>query len=156
MGKRISKLTDTVALQLSSMCSGNVVLMDKAKLMSDELERINAIDEIIKNQNHLMLNKVLHATRAMDTGMRTFLELNNAMPNGQYSMGAYLKALKRGKGNSFNKLNAGLSDRIQSRVVDKRNILMHASGQFPTKSEAEQLVNDVVSYLQTILNLKCL
>lgn len=153
MRKRNEKSADSVALQLMSMCKGNAMLIDKAKLVMDEFKTINAVDNIVRNQNHLMLNKVLHATRAMDTGMRTFLELNQSMPNGQYSMGAYLVALKKGKKNRFARLNGKLSDRIQTSVVDKRNTFVHAAGKFPSKREAEQLAQEVVSYLQTILNL---
>ena len=53
----------------------------------------------------------------------------------------------------FGRLNGVLSDRIQKAVVDKRNKFLHAAGQYPTKAEAEQIVEDVESYLQTILNL---
>lgn len=153
MGKKKFKQADSVALQLMGMCSGNAALTSKAQLVMDEFERIQKIDNIIKKQDNLMLNKVLHATRAMDTGMRTFLELNNAMPIGQYSMGAYLTALRRGKTKKFGRLNSGLSERIQKGVVDKRNAFVHAAGKYPTKNEAEQLIGDIVSYLQTILNL---
>lgn len=153
MGKINAKQANSVALQLMSMCSGDALLMNKAQLVMDEFKRVNAVDEIIKNQDQLMLNKVLHATRAMDTGMRTFLELSGAMPTGQYSMGAYLDALRRGKINKFGRLNGRLSDRIRKNVVDKRNTFMHAAGKFPAKREAELIASDVVSYLQTILNL---
>lgn len=99
-----------------------------------------------------LLNKVLHTTRAMDTGMRTFLEINDVIPSG-HSMGNYLTDLRKGKMGKFTRLSGGLSDRIQSDVVDKRNKYMHAAGAFPTKRETEQIAEDVASYLQTILNL---
>ena len=114
---------------------------------------MRTVDKLVKNQSQLMLNKVLHSTRAMDTGMRTLLELYGAMPAGQYSMGAYLVQFRKGKDGGFGRLNGELSKRIQTTVVDKRNRFLHAAGQYPTKSEAEQIIGDVESYLQTILNL---
>lgn len=153
MGKSNKKLADSVALQLLSMCNGNVPLMEKAQIVKQEFDRVRAVDELISNQPQLMLNKVLHSTRAMDTGMRTFLELYGAMPAGQYAMGPYLSQLRRGKDGCFGRLNGDLSVRIQKAVVEKRNKFLHAAGQYPTKTEAEQIVEDVESYLQTILNL---
>lgn len=153
MGKRDKKLADSASLQLLSMCNGNASLMAKAQIVKQEFDRVKTVDELVKNQPQLMLNKVLHSTRALDTGMRTFLELYGAMPAGQYSMGAYLAQLRKGKNNCFGRMNGELSERIQTTVVDKRNRFLHAAGQYPTKSEAEQIIGDVESYLQTILNL---
>ena len=152
MGKKSDKKIETVTLQLLSMCGRNQVLSAKAKDVQEEFKRVITVDGIVDNQNHLMLNKVLHATRAMDTGMRTFLELYNALPD-SHSLGAYLIQLKRGKLNKFRQLNQGIAKRIQSGVVDKRNIYLHTSGRFPTKQEAEQLADDTLAYLQTIINL---
>lgn len=153
MGKRNNKVADTVAIQLLSICQNKPELINQAQIVHEEFKRVYTVDNIIKNQNHLMLNKVLHATRAMDTGMRTFLELHDAMPISQYSMGAYLKALRKGKANQFDRLNQGLAARIQQDFVDKRNVFLHAAGKFPSKREAELLVSDAISYLQTIINL---
>lgn len=153
MGKRKKKLADSVSLQLLSLCNGNAPLMAKAEIVHQEFDRVKDVDSLVKNQQQQMLNKVLHSTRAMDTGMRTFLELFDAMPVGQYAMGPYLSQLRKGKNGCFGRLNGVLSDRIQKAVVDKRNKFLHAAGQYPTKAEAEQIVEDVESYLQTILNL---
>lgn len=153
MGKRNMKLADSVSLQLLTMCNGNTPLMAKAENVHREFDRVKEVDGLVKNQQQQMLNKVLHSTRAMDTGMRTFLELFGAMPAGQYSMGPYLAQLRKGKDGCFGRLNGDLSDRIQKAVVDKRNKFLHAAGQYPTKAEAEQIVEDVENYLQTILNL---
>lgn len=153
MGKSNKKLAESISLQLLSMCKGNVPLTAKAEEVEREFNRVSAVDAMVSDQHQLMLNKVLHSTRAMDTGMRTFLELFGAMPNGQYSMGAFLAQLRKGKNGCFGRLNGFLSDRIQSSVVDKRNRFLHAAGQYPTKAEADKLVGDVESYLQTILNL---
>ena len=153
MGKKNKKLADSVSLQLLTMCNGNAPLMAKAEIVHREFDRVKEVDGWVKDQQQLMLNKVLHSTRAMDTGMRTFLELFGAMPAGQNAMGPYLAQLRKGKNGCFGRLNGDLSDRIQKAVVDKRNKFLHAAGQYPTKAEAEQIVEDVESYLQTILNL---
>lgn len=152
MGKREKKLANSVALQLITMCSGDADLSLRAQAVKDEFDRVDLVDGMVTSPQQQLLNKVLHTTRAMDTGMRTFLEINGVTPSG-YSMGNYLTDLRRGKTGRFVRLSGGLSDRIQEKVVDKRNIYMHAAGTFPSKSETAQIAEDVASYLQTILNL---
>ena len=152
MGKKDKKLAHSVALQLITMCSGNARLTLQAQAVKDEFDRCDQVYEMMSSQQQQMLNKVLHTTRAMDTGMRTFLEINDVIPSG-YSMGNYLTDLRKGKTGKFTRLSGGLSDRIQLDVVDKRNKYMHAAGTFPTKRETEQIAENVASYLQTILNL---
>lgn len=152
MGKREKKQAASVALQLLSMCNGDAGLMDKVQVVKTEFDRADSVNSMVSNQQQLMLNKVLHTTRAMDTGMKTFLEINGVIPSG-HSMGNYLSDLRKGKIGKFGRLNGDLSQRIQNAVVDKRNKFMHAAGAYPTKSEAEQIASDVASYLQTIINL---
>lgn len=152
MGKRENKLAKSVALQLISLCSGNARLSLRAQAVKDEFERVELVDRLVSNPQQQLLNKVLHTTRAMDTGMRSFLEINGVIPSG-FSMGDYLADLRKGKAGKFTRLSGGLSTRIKESVVDKRNRYMHAAGAFPTKRETEQIAEDVASYLQTILNL---
>lgn len=148
-----NKQADSIALQLITLCNGDDDLQKKAEIVKQEFNLVVEIESRINHQSQLMLNKVLHSTRAMDTSMRTILELFNAMPRKQYSMGSYIAQFQKGKDKCFGKLNGSLAYRIQTSVVEKRNKYLHAAGQYPTKQEAEQIVNDVESYLQTILNL---
>ena len=152
MGKRERKLANSVALQLISMCSGNANLSLRAQAVKDEFDRVDQVAGMMNSQQQQLLNKVLHITRAMDTGMRTFLEINGVTPSG-HSMGNYLADLRKGKTGYFTRLSGGLSDRIQEKIVDKRNKYMHTAGTFPSVSETSQIEEDVASYLQTILNL---
>lgn len=151
MGKN-KKLAYSVALQLISMCSGDANLSMRAQAVKNEFDRVDLVDGMVSNQQQQLLNKVLHTTRAMDTGMRTFLEINELIPSG-HSMGDYLSDLRKGKAGKFGRLNGNISKRIQEKVVDKRNRYMHAAGTFPSKGEADQIAEDVASYLQTIINL---
>lgn len=152
MGKKNKKLASSVALQLIAMCGSDNALLRKAEIVRDEFDRVNVVSSMINKQEQILLNKVLHTTRAMDSGMRTFLEINGVTPCG-YTMGSYLTELRKGKDKKFGRLNGYLSQRIQEDVVDKRNKYMHAAGSFPSKKEADQIAEDVASYLQTILNL---
>lgn len=152
MAKKEKKLASSVALQLMSMCEGNAAHLANATVVKDEFERADKVKDMVSNPQQLLLNQVLHTTRAMDTGMRTFLELNDVIPGG-YTMGSYLTELRRGKAGKFGQLNGDLSKRIQDNVVDKRNRFMHRAGAYPTKNEADQIAEDVASYLQTSLNL---
>ena len=100
MGKRGKKQANSVALQLISMCSGNADLSLRAQTVKDEFDRVDLVDGLVSSVQQRLLNKVLHTTRAMDTGMRTFLEINGVTPSG-YSMGNYLSDLRRGKTGKF-------------------------------------------------------
>lgn len=143
----------TIAIQLISMSNGKREWENCAEKVKTEFEKVDSVSSLIGNQKQLMLNKVLHSTRAMDTGMKTFLGVFDALDNVERSMGGYLKRLKQGKEHCFSRMNGGLSKRIMNDVVDKRNRFLHAAGTYPTKSEAEQIVSDVESYLQTIIDL---
>ena len=92
MGKKNKKRAESVALQLISLCKDDDTLMKKAEIVKQEFYRVIEIESMISHQPQKMLNKVLHSTRAMDAGMRTFLELFDAMPSGHnYAMGPYLQ-----------------------------------------------------------------
>lgn len=146
-------LAATVALQLISMSKGKGEWEHSANIVRAEFEKVETVSGIVSNQDQLMLNKVLHSTRAMDTGMKTFLGIFDALEGVQKSMGGYLTRLRQGKEHCFGRMNGGLSDRIQRDVVDKRNRYLHAAGSYPTMREAEQIARDVESYLQSIINL---
>ena len=123
MGKREKKLANSVALQLMSMCSGDARLTLRAQAVKEEFDRVDLVDGMVSSQQQQLLNKVLHTTRAMDTGMRTFLEINEVTPSG-YSMGNYLSDLRKGKTGKFSRLSGGLSDRIQEKVLENWNLFI--------------------------------
>lgn len=153
MGKKSSKQAQSVALQLISLCKDNAAMMRQAEIVKAEFDKVESVGTIVSNQNQLMLNKVLHVTRAMDTGMKTFLGVFDALEGVQRSMGGYLTRLRQGKEGCFGRLNGDLSQRIQISVVDERNRFLHAAGTYPTKTETDKIIGNVESYLQTILNL---
>lgn len=146
------KKRDSISVQLISLCQGNATATSRANLVKEEFERVELVDSMIKNEEQKRLNKVLHSTRAMDTGMRAILDRYAVIP-GQKSMGGYLAEFRKGKSGCFARLSGSLSQRIQDDVVEKRNIFMHAAGQYPTPAQMTQMLSDVNSYLQTIINL---
>ena len=146
------KKRDSISVQLISLCQGNATATSRANLVKEEFERVELVDSMIKNEEQKRLNKVQHATRAMDTGMRAILDRYAVIP-GQKSMGGYLAEFRKGKSGCFARLSVSLSQRIQDDVVEKRNIFMHAAGQYPTPAQMTQMLSDVNSYLQTIINL---
>lgn len=154
MSKKNEKQAASLALQLISLCDGNEELVRKAEIVKDEFNRITEIEKTISSPTQLMLNKVLHSTRAFDTGMRTFLDLFGALPEEHNrGLGPYLSQLKKGKPGCFGRLNGDLAERMKTNVVNDRNVYLHAAGEYPTKARANEIVNDILSYLQTILNL---
>lgn len=146
------KKRDSISVQLISLCQGNATAIARANLVKEEFERVELVDSMIRNEDQKRLSKVLHSTRAMDTGMRAILDRYAVVP-GQKSMGGYLAEFRKGKSGCFARLNGSLSQRIQDDVVEKRNIFMHAAGQYPTPAQMTQILGDVNSYLQTIINL---
>ena len=143
---------ESISVQLLSVCQGNAEAEARANLVKEELDRVGLVDSMIRSEEQKRLNKVLHATRAMDTGMRAILDRYAVVP-GQKSMGGYLAEFRKGKNGCFARLNGELSQRIQDDVVEKRNIFMHAAGKYPTPAQTNRMLSDVNSYLQTIINL---
>lgn len=143
---------ESISVQLISLCQGNADAEVRANLVKEEFDRVSIVDNMIRSEEQKRLNKVLHATRAMDTGMRAILDRFAVVP-GQKSMGGYLAEFRRGKNGCFSRLNGDLSQRIQDDVVEKRNVFMHAAGQYPTPAQMTQMLGDVNSYMQTIINL---
>lgn len=64
------------------MCGADARLSLNAEAVKDEFDRVTAVDTMISDQQQQLLNRVLHTTRAMDTCMKTFLEINGVNPSG--------------------------------------------------------------------------
>ncbi|MCH5224598.1 MAG: hypothetical protein J1D77_01315 [Muribaculaceae bacterium] len=152
MKSKNHKQFSSLILQLNAICQGDPLAEGNVETVRKEFERASKVANFISNQDQVSLNKVLHATRGFDTGLKTILE-HFGTPLTSRSLRGYLNILKNGKTGCYPKLNGNFITRIQTDVVDKRNIFMHAAGQFPSKREAEQISGDIATYFQNILSL---
>lgn len=149
------KTFKTLLLQFQHLASANPAVLATLDLLEEEYRFAKTADLKPANQKRQNLYKILHSTRMLDSGMKAFLQIYNEVPTKhcEWTMGGYLKALKKGGNGAFTKLNQGLSQRLQDNIVGERNRLLHVAGQYPSSKATSVLQNDIVSAMQTILNL---
>ena len=142
---------DTIQIEFTSLCKGNVALEDNVSIVHKELIVTESIKTDSKANSLSNVHKVFHGTRALDSSFRTFLEIYHATP-AQKSLGTYLTRLTR-SGYGYTPLNASLKARLQTDVVDKRNKFLHSAGAYPNKKETEAMVETICSAIHTLLTL---
>ena len=104
----------------------------------------------------MQLNRVLHSTRAFDSGLRLFIEKHGrfgyiATP----SIGGYVHELQQQRpGQTFKQLSGMDATNITNLITNERNKYMHAAGQFPTKAQADIIIGKILDYYQRILSLE--
>lgn len=149
------KTFKTLLLQFRHLACANPVVLAMLDILEEEYHFAMIVDLKPANQKRQNLYKILHSTRMLDSGMKAFLQIYNEVPKerSEWTMGGYLKALKKGGNGKFTKLNQRLSQRFQDNIVGERNRLLHAAGQYPSPKDTSLLQNDIVSAMQTILNL---
>ena len=57
MGKKSSKQTKSVALQLISLCKDDAAMMRQAEIVKAEFDKVETVGSLMSNQNQLMLKK---------------------------------------------------------------------------------------------------
>lgn len=151
----IDKKINTMLLQLDMFASGNRQAEEAAARVRAEWAMERDSTNIINNSDRAELNRVLHSTRAFDTGLRLFLDKFNHTSQGSHSIGSYIDDLQRNvtPASGFKQLNGNIPPRIQTEVTDKRNKYMHSAGNFPTKAEADFIVSSILKYYVLILGL---
>lgn len=149
------KTFKTLLLQFRHLACANPAVLVMLDILEEEYHFAKIVDLKPANQKRQNLYKILHSTRMLDSGMKAFLQIYNEVPNerSEWTMGGYLKVLKKGGNGKFTKLNQRLSQRFQDNIVGERNRLLHAAGQYPSPKDTSLLQNDIVSAMQTILNL---
>lgn len=145
----------TMLFQLDLFALGNRQAESAAAKVREEWEMERNCCSVISNRDRAELNRVLHSTRAFDTGLRLFLDKFNHTSAGSHSIGSYIDDLQRNitPTTGFRQLNGNLPSKIQSEVTDKRNRYMHGAGNFPTKTEADFIVSSILKYYIIVLGL---
>ena len=149
MAKRNNTI-DTLLVQLEALCT---TLEQRRRIQQISAEIKIQKDISAKNISNKELYATLHITRGLDSSLRLFLEINNVLGT-EHSLGDYLKRLTNHRSANIARLKEDLRTRFQRDIVDKRNLYMHSSGQFPNKNEMNEIESQIYNCLQTVLLLK--
>lgn len=151
----IAKKISTLCFQLESSMSGNEHFLHKVDVIENEFELGESSSKCISDTQRQQLNRVLHSTRAFDSGLRLFLEKHGRLDVTLHSIGNYIKVLQNVRtGDRFRQLNGTDAANINTLITNERNKYMHAAGQFPTKAQADIIVGKILDYYQRILSLE--
>ena len=145
----------TILIQFLTLAKTDNNILTNINVIKNEFDEMDKINLKPANRNRQNLYKILHATRMLDSGMKTFLQIYGKIPvnRNQWSLGGYLKVMKNGGNGIFEKLNGNIADRIQENVIDKRNLFLHVAGKYPGIKETDDLINEICAAMQTVLNL---
>lgn len=146
---------DTMLIQLVTFAAGDRSAEEAANRVAQEWEMERDSKKIVKDNQRAQLNRVLHATRAFDTGLRLFLEKYHHLPAESHSIGQYIHDLQTNvtPSTGFQQLNGNIATSINEEVTKKRNKYVHTSGRFPTKAEADHIISDILKYYTIVLGL---
>ncbi len=151
--KRTKRIDTMVALLRGSIIGKNVP-SEYSSIIGEfnELERVNNV----KPRNRKNILKILHSTRALDTTLRTFLDMHGIRnPKEDFSLGIFIKKLSNHDKESLSKLNESSRKKYQKEIVDKRNAYMHKAGKYPIDdNEVNEILSEIESCVIEVLNLE--
>lgn len=142
--------------QLETFVGENQDFQRKASIIEQEFELCENSSKVISEANRAQLNRVLHSTRAFDSGLRLFIEKQSrfryiATP----SIGGYVHELQQKRpGQTFKQLSGMDATNITNLITNERNKYMHAAGRFPTRAQADIIIGKILDYYQRILSLE--
>lgn len=152
----IAKQIKTLCFQLGTFVGENQDFQRKASIIEQEFELCENSSKVISEANRVQLNRVLHSTRAFDSGLRLFIEKQGRFRNiATPSIGGYVHELQQKRpGQTFKQLSGMDATNITNLITNERNKYMHAAGQFPTKAQADIIIGKILDYYQRILSLE--
>ena len=159
MEKNKNTQIDTMMLDLQRRCAGDATLESMASLVEDEFRRVFTIDSDVKSPDSRRINKILRASRGLETGMETFLtKYNNCPVDPQYqTMGGFMERLLHpDSGATHRPLPSPVFDAVSVKdgcIRKKRNEYLHHAGVYPTTQATAQYVESVFQFFATILTL---
>src|SRR5262249_11055859 len=119
---------------------------------------VDELAEVLRINSHQPLRRrclvqVLFSTRAVDTGLLTFLQVRG-IPVGQRSIGGYLTQLASHHVPGVGRLSQVERQRYQSRIAAPRNRYLHQAGANPAGiQEVRTLLNEMYSCLARVFTL---
>lgn len=143
-------------LQLDTFVVGRPDLVAKVVHIKEEWTYEEDAKTLISDSRRAELNRILHATRAFDTGLWVFLEKFNHRSKDSHSITDYVGDLQRGitPSTGFKQLSGAVATNIKLEVTNKRNLYCHQSGEFPNKDEVNFVIAKILEYYNIILGLE--
>lgn len=152
----LSKKIETIKFQIDAFSTGRPDLISMANKVKSEWDMEEDSRAVVRENRRAELNRVLHATRAFDTGLKMFLEKFNHRSANSHSISDYVADLQRHvtSHTGFRQLDGSVSPLIKNEITDKRNKYCHASGAFPTNNEADFIISRILEYYTLVLGLE--
>lgn len=152
----LAKKIETVEFLMDAFSAGRADLEEMARKIKGEWEMEEDVYSVVRDSKRQELNRVLHATRAFDTGLRMFLEKFHHVGPNSHSIMEYVNDLQRNihPGTGFKQLDGNIAPLIKKEVADKRNSYCHASGAFPKKREADFVISRILHYYILVMGLE--
>lgn len=151
----LAKKIETIKFQIDGFAVGHPNLEDMARKIKGEWDMEEETTALVRDSRRAELIRVLHATRAFDTGLKMFLEKFGKRDANSHSIGDYVSDLQRNATATagFRQLSGTIATNINKEVTQKRNSYCHASGAFPTKEEANFVISRILEYYTLVLGL---
>lgn len=111
-----------------------------------EFHQVTDVDTVTPPQRKNIL-KILHATRALDTSLKTFLD-HHGIANGSYSIGQHLHQLNGHTKATLGKISNSERAKYQRTVVVIRNTHLHQADSYPQNDGA---VYQVIAEMQALM-----
>lgn len=155
-----NKIIETMMLDLSRKCAGNAKHEAMYQRVYNEFSKIDHVDTKVKDPQARRINKLLHATRGLETGLETFLDLYGLVPAElkYHTMGAYMKKLQSppsGK-HTFAKIPStmfAMGSSNTDSIRNKRNKYLHQADQYPTLQETKVFLEEIYKFYAAVLSL---
>lgn len=152
----LAKKIETISFLMDTFSAGRADLVDMANKIKGEWNMEENTHSLIHDAKRSELYRVIHATRAFDTGLRMFLDKFHHRGANSHSISDYVGDLQRNvtPATAFKQLPGNIAPLIQKEVTDKRNSYCHASGAFPTKGDADFVISRILHYYILVLGLE--
>ena len=159
MAKNKKTEIDTLMLDFQRRCIGNATLEAMASLVEDEFKRVFSVDSDVKSPDSRRINKILRASRGLETGMKTFLTKYNNCPTDlqKQTMGGFMERLLHpNPGATHRPLPSPVFNEVSKRdgcIRKKRNEYLHQAGVYPSTQATSSYIESVFRFFATILTL---
>lgn len=101
----------------------------------------------IRNPSRRRILQVLHSARALDSGLKAFVQHHRCQEPGKpppNAMGGYLHALQKHRIAGLGQITGTQRSHFQAAIVSKRNTFLHEAGMYPANEvEVETLVSEM-------------
>ena len=140
---------NTIIALLNSNAAFSGSITNKLKR---EFHQVIDVDSITPPARKNIL-KILHATRALDTSLKTFLD-HHGIRNGGHSIGSYLHQLSGHGSQAIGKISPSERAKYQRTIVDVRNTHLHQADSYPQNdSSVYQVISEMQSLMTRVTSL---